>query len=43
MNSPKPPADNFSAWDDVKYGLGFVLSVAMWLGGLGFVIIALLG
>ncbi|WP_275691464.1 MULTISPECIES: hypothetical protein [unclassified Paraburkholderia] len=42
MNPPKPSTENFSAWDDVKYGLGFLLSVAMWLGGLGFVVIALL-
>ncbi|SAL09314.1 hypothetical protein AWB69_00020 [Caballeronia udeis] len=42
MSAPKPPNDTFSAWDDIKYGVGFVLSVGLWIGGLGYAVISLL-
>ena len=42
MHQPPKPEKPYTTWDDFKYGIGFPLAVALWVGGLGYAVIALL-
>lgn len=42
MALPSKSDKPYTAWDDYKYGIGFLLALSAWVGGLGYAIIALI-
>lgn len=41
MALPTKADKPYTSWDDFKYGTLFPLGIVMWIGGLGFAVIAL--